>query len=243
MAKGGGDMKISRYKVLSFDCYGTLVDWETAITKALRVPLRDRDIDLSDLEVLTAFLDIETGIITSAPEKPYQEVLFDVHREFCERYHLRFDDDGARDFASSIGYWPLFPDTQAALNFLSRNHQLVILSNIDNASIARTTAQIEAPFLAVYTAQRIGSYKPDPNNFRYMLARLAELGFAKEQLLHVSVSLYHDHVPARALGIDTCWINRAQTDNGTLAPPPAFHGGVEPTYRCDSLEELVERYE
>ncbi|MFL6623484.1 MAG: HAD-IA family hydrolase [Sulfurifustis sp.] len=236
-------MKMSGYRVLSFDCYGTLVDWEAGIIEAFRALVAPHDIILSDLAILNAFLDIETNVVKNAPSKTYQEVLFEVYREFAQQHGIHFDESGAVRFASSIGHWPLFPDTQRSLDFLSQHHKLVILSNIDDASIERTRSQIKVRFLDVYTAQQIGSYKPDPRNFRYLLGRLAEYGYAKEQLLHVSVSLFHDLIPAQALGIDTCWINRGNSINGTLATPPGFQAGIEPTYTYRSLQELLDNYE
>lgn len=236
-------MGISKYKILTFDCYGTLVNWEKAILDSMHLLCTKNKRELSDLELFKLFLDIETSVITENPRILYQDALFMVYQLFAETHGMNYKIEDAKEFASSIGNWELFPDTQKVLDFLSRNHDLVILSNVDNQSIESTIKHINTKFLSIYTAQEIGSYKPNKNNFSYMLKKLGNLGYSKDQILHVSVSLYHDHEPALKLGLDTCWINRANTANGTLAPPPSLNTDIFPTYTYNSLQELLDKYE
>jgi 2-haloalkanoic acid dehalogenase type II len=143
-----------------------------------------------------------------------------------------------RAFAGSIGEWPAFADSAPALRTLRAHTSLVVLSNIDRASFALSNTRLRVVFDAVYTAQDIGTYKPDRRNFEYMLARLSARGFGKREVLHVAQSLYHDHAPARALGLATAWIDRRAGKAGsgaTKAPDqPVAHD-----FRFDNLGALA----
>ncbi|MCA3708471.1 MAG: HAD hydrolase-like protein [Phenylobacterium sp.] len=232
-------MDFSRYKVLSFDCYGTLIDWETAILDALRRAMATVAAGLDDEALFARFLSAEADIAERAPGKSYPRVLSETYTAVLADFGVVADRDAAADFGNGIGHWRPFPDTAQALRDLRARYELAILSNIDRGSLNTTLRRLPVDFIATYTAEDIGSYKPDTRNFEYLLEGLAALGFHKSQLLHLSVSLFHDHVPARALGIDTCWIRRRPTANGTLASPSQFKGGVQPTYTYDSLEAFV----
>jgi len=113
------------------------------------------------------------------------------------------------DFAASLPHWPAFPDTADALRYLKTRYKLVILSNVNRAGFATSNRKLGVEFDAIYTAQDIGAYKPDPANFKYLLEHLQQdLGMEKQHILHTAQSLYHDHVPARSFGLATCWIDR-----------------------------------
>ena len=141
-------------------------------------------------------------------------------------------------FGSSVPLWPAFADTAEALRILKRHYRLVILSNVHRAGFAASNRKLGVTFDAVYTAEDIGSYKPDPANFRYLLEHLAERGVAKGDILHTAQSLHHDHVPASAAGLATCWIDRrhASAGFGATVPPPR---PVETDWRFPSMAALA----
>jgi len=227
-------MRLIDFKLLSFDCYGTLVDWETGIWAALQ-PLLGPGPGIARDAALAAFAQIETAHEAEMPAMRYCDLLSEVHRRLAARWGIAAGDDMHRAFGHSIGAWPAFPDSAEALQYLKRHYRLVILSNVDRASFAESNARLGVAFDAVFTAEDIGSYKPDPRNFRHMLAAL---GGARGELLHVAQSLYHDHAPAKALGLATAWIDRRQDLPGWGAtPPPA--AAVAWDFHFASLAALV----
>ena len=231
-------MRLADYDLISFDCYGTLIDWERGIWTAL-APLAARAPTAPDRETaLAAFAAAETAQQQATPRMPYAEVLAAVHASLARHWNAAAAEDDHRRFAASIGDWPAFPDTVDALRALGRHARLVILSNVDRASFAATLPRLGVRFAAVLTAEDIGSYKPDPRNFAYLLGYAAALGVPRARLLHVAQSLYHDHAPANAAGITSAWIDRraAATGWGATAAPPA---DVRYDLRCASLGELA----
>ena len=143
--------------------------------------------------------------------------------------------------AASVGDWPAFADSAAALAYLKQFYKLVILSNVDRKSFAESEKRLGIAFDAVYTAEDIGSYKPDPRNFRYMIEALKRAGHAERDILHVAQSLFHDHAPANAAGLRSAWIDRraGAAGSGATPPPPA---GVRYDFRFTSMAELVEAH-
>jgi 2-haloacid dehalogenase len=232
-------MKLADFKVLSFDCYGTLIDWETGILAALRPLLRRTGVAVDTDSVLAEFAAHESAQQSATPDMPYAELLSRVHARLAAAWGVADDPAEAAQFGASVGNWPAFPDTVAALRTLQKRYRLVILSNVDRQSFLATQQRLGIPFDAIYTAQDIGSYKPDPRNFTYLIERLAQDGFQKSDLLHVAQSLFHDHVPANAIGSASAWIDRRQgaTGSGATLPPPA---GVRYDFRFNSLAELAE---
>jgi putative hydrolase of the HAD superfamily len=210
-----------RFRALSFDCYGTLIDWEAGIVAALRRWLDGRRTDLDDEALLAAFADLETGVQAADPGARYPVVLAAVLARLGERLGLSVGRVEAEAFGASVGDWPAFPDSPEALARLASRFRLIILSNIDRASFARSNERLGVRFDAIVTAEDIGSYKPDPRNFVALLSTAAGLGVAKGQLLHVAQSLYHDHVPAKAIGLSTVWIDRRAGRVGGGATPAA----------------------
>jgi 2-haloacid dehalogenase len=230
-------MKLSDFSTLSFDCYGTLIDWESGLLQALE-PLRARSPRVPGAEaLLAAFGEAEAAAQAQAPAKLYPDILGDALRSVAAGWRIEVDDADAARFGRSVGDWPAFPDSAAALAYLKRHYRLVILSNVDRASFARSNAQLGVTFHHVFTAQDIGSYKPDLRNFRYMLDRLEREGVAATQVLHVAQSLFHDHVPAKQLGLATVWVDRRAGKTGSGATPPAQ---AKPDRVVSSLAELVE---
>ncbi len=232
---------LSSFKVLSFDCYGTLIDWESGIRAALQPLLDEAGVSLSHEALLATFAKHESAQQAATPDLPYADLLTEIHRQLADLLSVEMGDTAHRLFGASVADWPAFGDTVAALEYLQKHHQLVILSNVDNASFEGSNRRLEVTFDAVYTAQDIGSYKPSQRNFDYLLARLVEQGIEKSEILHVAQSLFHDHVPAKAAGLACAWIDRRHDKSGWGATPaPASEVAVD--FRFDSLAELVEAH-
>ena len=214
---------LAEFSVLTFDCYGTLIDWETGIWDALQPLLManpGREVDRAD--ALAAFGEAETAEQAAHPETLYPGILAGVHRAIAARFGLRTEAALDEDFGASVGHWPAFADTAGALRRLKKRYRLAILSNVDRDGIAASNRKLGVAFDAVCTAQDIGSYKPDPRNFAYMFEHLAGLGIGAGEILHTAQSLHHDHVPARAAGLANAWIDRqgqsAGGKSGATAP-------------------------
>jgi 2-haloalkanoic acid dehalogenase type II len=229
-------MQLSQFKALSFDCYGTLIDWEAGLAHALE-PLRSQ-VGVSQDDILEAFGDVEHEVEEERPGARYSELLTIVHARLARRFGLPANEDAAHDFGQSVGDWPAFPDSATALRYLKRHFELIILSNVDRASFAKSNERLGVEFDRVFTAEEIGSYKPDLRNFEYLLERLGENGLEKGELLHVAQSLFHDHAPANRFGIASAWIDRRHDKHGggaTKVPEPMPHFD----FRFTSLEELA----
>ena len=208
--------RLTDFSALTFDCYGTLIDWETGIWDALQpLILHNPGSDLTREAALAAFARWESRQQQNAPELPYPELLSRVHHGIAESYGLESNRDLDAAFGSSVPHWPAFPDSAGGLRLLGRYYRLVILSNVDRDGIAASTRNLGVEFDAVYTAQDIGSYKPADANFAYLLAHLkSDLGLDRPEILHVAQSLYHDHAPANRFGIANAWIDRQRLSEG-----------------------------
>ena len=215
-------MKFSDFDVLSFDCYGTLIDWESGIHSALAPLLSRANVGLSREAVLEAFARIESKQQSLTPAMMYADLLAEVHGQLATTWGVARDPAEDARFGGSIGDWPAFPDTVEALRYLKQHFRLVILSNVDRESFKGSNHRLGVAFDAIYTAQDVGSYKPDPRNFEYLLAHLAQRGIAKTDILHTAQSLFHDHGPAKRFGLASAWIDRRYDQQGwgaTMAPP------------------------
>ena len=202
--------RLTEHSVLTFDCYGTLIDWETGIWDALQ-PLfaANPPADPSRRHALDAFDRFEAAQQATTPTLPYPGILERVHRSLAEDFELETSAELDAAFGASVPSWPAFPDSADALLYLATRFDLVILSNVDRAGFAASNARLGVDFDAIYTAEDIGSYKPDLANFEYLLGRLAtDLGHSKADVLHTAQSIRHDHVPARRIGLDNAWIDR-----------------------------------
>jgi 2-haloalkanoic acid dehalogenase type II len=233
--------KLSDFDVLTFDCYGTLIDWETGICTAIGPWLLSRGVTAAPEQILAAFAAAEAPQQEATPGMPYPELLARVHAALAAHFGVAPDAEAAAAFGRSIEHWPPFPDSAAALAYLQRHYKLVILSNVDRASFAHSARRLGVAFDAVYTAEDIGSYKPGPRNFEYMLARLAEQGLGRERILHTAESLYHDHIPAKRFGLATCWIHRraGRSGHGATRAPEA---DVRPDFRFATLGEMADAH-
>ena len=207
-------MRLTDFKVLTFDCYGTLIDWESGIHAALQPLLAAAKNGLSREAALAAFAQHESDQEKATPKMVYSELLATVHRRLARDWNADIADAAHLSFGESVGDWPAFPDSAPALRYLKEHYKLVILSNVDRASFARSNKKLGVDFDAICTAQDIGSYKPDPRNFEFMLEKLAVLGFGKRDILHTAQSLFHDHGPANRMGLASAWIDRRHDQEG-----------------------------
>jgi 2-haloacid dehalogenase len=217
---------------LTFDCYGTLIDWEKGITASLHPIFQRHDCAMPDAEILERYAAFEAAI-ESGPYVNYRTVLERVVDRFGELlgFAPTVEDKGA--FSSSVGKWPAFPDSREALARLADRFRLVVLSNVDDDLFSASDELLGSPFHAVFTAQQIGSYKPDLRNFRFAIERL---GGESDRIVHVAQSLFHDIAPARRLGLRTVWINRRHGLDGNGATPQS---SSRPDVELTSLDELV----
>ncbi|MEM6617817.1 MAG: haloacid dehalogenase type II [Pseudomonadota bacterium] len=231
-------MRLSDFKVLAFDVYGTLIDWESGMVAALR-PLTDRvDRDLSRDAILEAHAFQESTAQRWTPAKPYAELLATVYRRLAEVWGIPVTWEECQAYGQSVRQWPAFDDSRAALAYLKDHFDLVVLTNTDNQSFQGSNARLGVTFDGVYTAQDVGSYKPDDRNFEYMLAMLKARGFGPGDVLHTAESMFHDHVPARRHGLANCWIYRrhAQAGYGATMDPGT---PAEVDFRFNSMADLV----
>ncbi len=198
------------FSTLTFDCYGTLIDWETGIWDALQPLLASNRVDWVTREkALVVYAEAESHQQDQTPDLYYPALLSRVHEAIAEAFELQSSEALNREFGQSVHNWPAFPDTADALRILSRHYRLVILSNIHIEGITASCRKLGVDFDAVYTAEDIGSYKPSDRNFEYMLEHLKTgLKVDKEEVLHTAQSLFHDHVPARRFGLSNAWIDR-----------------------------------
>jgi 2-haloacid dehalogenase len=211
------DLDYGRFDALTFDCYGTLIDWEAGILAGLRRVLGPRGVEPPDDELLAAYAAFEAEA-EAGPYRRYREILGDGLHRVAARYGIEADDREAAAFGDSVGDWPAFPDSAATLARLHERFRLGVITNCDDDLFARSAARLATRFDWVVTAQAAGSYKPNPRGFEIAFERI---GLPRERILHVAQSLFHDHVPARALGLATVWIDRRHGREGFGATPPA----------------------
>ena len=213
-------MRLTDFKALAFDCYGTLIDWETGMIAALE-PLTGRaDRALGRNEILEAHAFQESTAQRTSPAKPYPELLAVVYKRLAEEWGVPAKWEECLAYGASVEDWPAFDDSAPSLRYLKRHYKLIVLSNVDNASFAHSNRKLEIEFDAIYTAADIGSYKPAPRNFEYMLEQLARHGIGKDDILHTAESLFHDHGPANDSGLANCWIYRRHGEAGAGAAMP-----------------------
>jgi 2-haloalkanoic acid dehalogenase type II len=205
------------FEALTFDCYGTLIDWEAGILAGLRAVLAASGADPSDEELLELYGRAE-AVAEAGPYRRYREILAGCCREVCVQFGVDPDDASAATFGDSVPRWPAFPDSTDALRRLQARYRLGVITNCDDDLFAASNDRLRVGFDWVITAQSVGSYKPDPRNFE---AAFAAIGLPRERILHVAQSLFHDHVPAKALGMSTVWIDRRHDRPGSGATPPA----------------------
>ncbi|MFH0943999.1 MAG: haloacid dehalogenase type II [Planctomycetota bacterium] len=232
------DSELSRFDVLTFDCYGTLIDWEKGLLAAMSGWFPAGRMRPADEELLAAYADCEAREERESPGHPYPLILEGAGRALAERFGTDLGDAEAAAFSQSVRDWPPFDDSKEALALLKQRYKLVILSNIDGESFAHSQKKLGCEFDAVITAEEVKHYKPDVRMFEAAFARVAGMGFQQDRILHVAQSLYHDHVPAKQLGMRTVHIDRrAGKPRGGATPPPQVP--VHPDWTFNTLIDFA----
>ncbi len=225
-------LDFSRFRVLTFDCYGTLADWETGIFSALRPILSAHGKQISDENLLQLYAEFEADA-ESGEYRPYREVLKLVVKGIGDRLGFRPSAAEISSLPNSVPYWQPFPDTVAALQKLQTRFRLAIISNIDNDLFAASSHHLKVKFDQVITAQQAHAYKPSLEIFK--LAE-SKIGVPRDQWLHLGQSIYHDVIPAQSLGLATVWVNRPSPRPGSGAAKAA---SGKPDLEVPNLETLV----
>jgi 2-haloacid dehalogenase len=210
-------LDFAAFDALTFDCYGTLINWETGIADALRPIAAAHGSEAGDDTLLEAFARHEAAL-EAGPYRSYRDVLAGALRGVGSDLGFEPGDDEVAAFSGSVGDWPAFPDSAGALATLKQRFRLGVITNCDDDLFALSNRRLGVEFDWVITAQQARGYKPNPANFVLAFERI---DVPRERILHVAQSLFHDHVPAKALGMTTVWINRRQGRAGFGATPPA----------------------
>jgi 2-haloalkanoic acid dehalogenase type II len=227
------------FRALSFDCYGTLIDWERGLAAELDRWATAHDLTASTAELLDVFGRWENEIERQQPTTRYPDILAMTLDRIAEQFGVTATAEERAAFGGSVGSWPAFPDSAEALARLKKRFQLIILSNVDRESFAASNEKLGVEFDLIITAEDVGAYKPSPQNFEALLAAIAGIGLARGELLHVAQSLYHDHEPATAFGLPSVWIDRRHDQPGAGAtPPPAT--SVSPRWTFPSLAAFAD---
>ncbi len=231
-------MKLTDFKALTFDCYGTLIDWESGIVNGL-VPLTSRVSEtLSRDQILEAHARHESTQQRWTPGYRYSDLLAIVYKRLAEEWQVVVTPQECETYGQSVALWPAFEDSAASLAYLKQHYLLVILSNVDNRSFSCSHEKLQVEFDAIYTAEDVGAYKPSDRNFEYMLEHLSMRGINKSDILHTAESMFHDHAPANKHGLTSCWIYRRHEQQGYGA---TMDPGGTPDYqfRFNSMADLV----
>jgi 2-haloacid dehalogenase len=224
-----GGVHLDAIEVLTFDCYGTLIDWESGLLAGLRRVLGERG---SDEELLEAYARAEARL-ESGSWQAYRQVLRAALAEVAAAHGVKPTDEQSAAFAESVAEWPAFDDSVAALGRLARNYRLGVITNCDDDLFSASNRRLGQPFSWVVTAEQVRAYKPSRRNFE---AALERIGRPPETVLHVAQSLYHDHVPAKQLGLTTAWIDRRHGRHGSGATPAA---AAQPDLVATSLADFA----
>jgi 2-haloacid dehalogenase len=222
-----------RYDALTFDCYGTLIDWERGILNAFQLVLSRHEVAPTEDELLEAYGRHEEAN-ERGPYRTYRDVLALTARGVCADLGVAADDPAVAAFAGSVGDWPAFADTAAALRRLKARFRLGVLTNCDDDLFAASNRRLGVDFDWVVTAQQARGYKPRIENFEALFARV---DVPRERILHVAQSLFHDHVPAKSLGMTTVWIDRRHDKPGFGATLPAE---ATPDLVCSDMRSFAD---
>ncbi len=220
------------FEILTFDCYGTLIDWETGMLNVLRPVLTERGVAVDDDQILETYAQIESAV-KDGPYKPYRAILSEVMVNMGRQFGFSPRPHEFTALSDSLADWPPFDDTVSGLKKLKSKFQLGIISNIDDDLFAGSNKQLEVEFDYIITAEQVRAYKPATTVFEYALKKI---GLPRQKILHVAQSLYHDHVPAKQFGLSTVWINRRHNRPGSGATP---HAEATPDAEFPDLASLV----
>jgi 2-haloacid dehalogenase len=222
-----------QFEVLSFDCYGTLIDWERGMLRALKAFLFNHDIVIdSDNQILKTFAESESSQESGSYLK-YRQILKNVVKSFGAQLNFTPTEAELSSLAESIQDWEPFPDTVEALKALKKRYKLAIISNVDDDLFAYTAKKLKVDFDWIVTAEQVKSYKPSLQNFEVAIQRM---GISPDKLLHVAQSIYHDIVPVKNMGLSAVWVNRRQGKEGFGATVPA---SGKPDLEVPDLKTLV----
>ncbi len=227
-------LDLNAFDVLTFDCYGTLIDWESGLTQALQPILAHYGVRITIDEALELYGELEAQA-ERGDYREYKAVLRLVLEGLGARTGFAPTATELQRFAQSVRDWPAFPDSPRALQALKRKYKLAIISNIDDDLFAFSAQRLQVEFDWVITAQQVKSYKPSLNNFRVAFERI---GLPRERILHVAQSLYHDIAQAKSLGLSTVWVNRRHGKQGSGATPPAQ---AQPDLEVPDLQTLADK--
>ncbi len=225
-------LDFEKFKVMSFDCYGTLIDWETGILASMKKVLAEAECQPGDDEILSLYADIEAGL-QAGMYTTYKQTLREIIDRMGQRFGFEPTPERRESLVISLPNWPPFDDTVASLGAFKRKYKLAVISNTDDDLFGQTAKRLEVSFDWVITAEQVRDYKPSLKNFEYAIQLI---GIPKERMLHIAQSVYHDIVPASSLGIATVWINRRKGLVGSGATKPAQG---EPDLEVPDLATLV----
>ena len=234
-------MRLTDFNTLTFDCYGTLIDWESGIHTALQPLLAAAGVKHDRDAVLEIFAKHETAQEIETPGMIYSDLLSEVHRRMAAEFGATVPAQMHLIFGASVPHWPAFADSASSLQYLKKYYKLVILSNVDRESFKGSNKRLGVEFDAIYTAQDVGSYKPDLGNFHYMLDHLGQRGIEPGAILHTAQSLFHDHGPAKQVGLASAWIDRRHSAEGWGATMPAPGAGYD--FRFNSMADLARAHQ
>ena len=227
-------LRFDDFDVLTFDCYGTLIDWETGILDALRPIFAAHRVDVAPERVLELYGELESAAERGL-YREYKVILRTVLEGLGARLGFTPTAKELEQFSTSVKDWPAFPDSAAALQALHKKYRLAIVSNIDDDIFAHSAQRLQARFDWIVTAQQAKSYKPSLNNFRLAFDRI---GVPQNRILHVAQSLFHDIAPANSLGLSSVWVNRRHKKEGSGATPMAH---ARPDLEVPDLRTLAEK--
>ena len=219
-------MTDTNFDFITFDCYGTLIDWESGIVDAFQSEAAREGVHFKRAEIVSAYHNVEPAVEASE-FRPYREVLTETAMRVAARLGWKLEAERSSFLAASLPEWQPFADTNSALERLARQFKLGILSNVDDDLIAQTRRHFTVDFDLIITAQQVSSYKPSHAHFKRALARLEG-----KRLLHAAQSYFHDVVPSSELGIPVAWVNRKDE--------LSEKGGPVPTYEVRNLTELAD---
>lgn len=225
-------LSFDRFEALTFDCYGTLIDWETGIWEALQPALTSHQITIAKDTALELYGELEAEA-ERGEYRNYKTVLRMALEGLGSRLGFTATPGELERFSGSVKDWPAFADSAYALQALKKKHKLAIISNIDDDLFAFSARRLQVSFDWVITAEQARSYKPSLNNFYLAFERLS---LPKDKILHVAQSLFHDITPAKSLGLATVWVNRRHAQGGFGATPPAQ---AQPDLEVPDLQTLA----
>jgi 2-haloacid dehalogenase len=211
------DFDFGRFDALTFDCYGTLIDWEAGISAGLRAVLGNLENGPTDDDLLERYARHE-ATLEAGPYRTYRSVLGEAMRRVCAEFGVEPRDDDVARFAGGVGEWPAFSDSAEALRALAGRFRLGVITNCDDDLFEDSNPRLGVTFDWIITAEQARRYKPSLANFELAFERI---GLPRDRILHVAQSLFHDHVPAKSLGLATAWIDRRRDRPGFGATPPA----------------------